>query len=289
MSFAQAQEPEVLQRVATPFLRWVGGKTWLLREIEQFLPEQVGNYYEPFLGGAAIFFHLKQSGKLHGKTVLSDINKELTDCFQQVRDDVESVIEYLGTYRNEEEFYYEMRNLVPQSPQEKAARFIYLNRTSFNGVYRVNLKGEYNVPYGYKPYKELFDFDNLRQASRLLSTAEIVCQDFEHSLKSAKTGDLVFLDPPYTVAHENNGFIKYNQKLFAWQDQLRLAKTIETISNKGVEYILTNAAHQNIKNLFGRFGRPQELRRYSVIGGKNAKRGLKSEYVFSSHVRREPS
>jgi DNA adenine methylase len=265
-----------------PFLRWAGGKTWLLKKFDQFLPHDFKNYYEPFLGSGAVFFHLKQLGLLNGEVVLSDLNKDLVDCFVQIRDNVEAVIDYLSTYRNEREFYYQMRQISLSAEEEKAARFIYLNRTSFNGVYRVNLNGVYNVPYGFKNYKVLFDFENLREASILLKGVEIVHRDFQCCAKLVRGKDLIFLDPPYTVAHENNGFVKYNQKIFAWQDQKRLAKTVRAIVHKGAYFVLTNAAHPSIDALFAPSGAKTELKHFSVIGGKKAKREIKSEYVFSN-------
>jgi DNA adenine methylase len=270
-----------------PFLRWAGGKTWFLKVIKDFLPEKINDYYEPFLGGGSVFFFLKQTELIAGKSFLSDSNKELIECYIRVRDDVEGVIEYLQKYKNDETFYYHMRNLVPKSNSEKAAQFIYLNRTSFNGLYRVNLNGIYNVPYGFKSYKTLFDFDNLRKVSILLADTEITHDDFQNSIDEVKSKDFIFLDPPYTVAHANNGFIKYNQRIFAWSDQERLAASIRNVISKGANYVLTNAAHPSIETLFGLYGARTELSRYSVIGGKKASRGLKNEYVFYNCVRRE--
>ncbi len=266
--------------VVKPFLRWAGGKSWLLREIDRFLPAEFQDYYEPFLGGAAVFLYLKQTGKIRGRVVLSDINEELVDCYTQVRDNVEDVIAHLRSCRNTRDFYYEMRARVPKTESERAARFIYLNRTSFNGVFRVNLNGVYNVPYGFKEYQELFDYENLREVARLLTGFPILCKDFQQSVDGVGAGDLVFLDPPYTVAHDNNGFIKYNQKLFAWHDQERLATAIRGIAEKGAHYVLTNAADASVERLFGKTGRAIELKRYSLIGGKKAKREIKGEYVF---------
>jgi DNA adenine methylase len=267
-------------KVIKPFLRWAGGKTWLLPRLDQFIPDKFSNYYEPFLGGGAVFFYLKQLGKLKNRIVLSDTNRELIDCYIQVRDNVTEIIEQLKYYKNEKDFYYFMRNSNSQSGSKKAAKFIYLNRTSFNGIYRVNLKGKYNVPYGFKTYSTLFDFDNLRGASNCLPDAEIVHNDFQTCLNGIEKGDLAFLDPPYTVAHGNNGFIKYNQKIFAWEDQIRLAEIIKMIDKKGVHYVLTNVSHPTIEDLFGSLGTKVEFNRYSVIGGKKAKRELTNEYVF---------
>lgn len=276
---------------ARPFLRWAGGKSWLLKDINQFLPSAIQNYYEPFLGGAAIFFYIKQYCDIQGKIVLSDKNKELINCYIQVRDNVEKIIEIIQEYRNEKDVYYRIRAEIPKSNIEKACRFLYLNRTSFNGIYRVNLNGVYNVPYGFKKYKTLFDYGNLRKASKVIANAEILFQDFQRSAINLKKDDLIVLDPPYTVAHGNNGFIKYNQNIFAWRDQERLAKVIKQVIKKEANFILTNAAHPSIESLFGSFGLKHELSKYSVIGGRKAKREMKKEYVFhnTNYNRQESS
>jgi len=280
--FTQLGSIEHRSMSVKPFLRWAGGKRWFIKEITQFLPHTFNNYYEPFLGSAAVFFHLMQSNKLQNNIVLSDLNQELVDCFVQIRDNVEGVIRHLETYRNDENFYYKIRDIAMKSEEEKAARFIYLNRTSFNGIYRVNLQGVYNVPYGHKKYRILFDHDNLRTCSIMLKGTVIKPCDFPDSLHSIKQGDLVFLDPPYTVAHDDNGFIKYNQKLFAWDDQRRLASFIKELSSRGVFYILTNAKHPSIRELFNELGSPVIVTRASLIGGKEAKRGMIEEYVFTN-------
>jgi DNA adenine methylase len=269
-----------------PFLRWAGGKTWFLNHIEKFLPDSIRSYYEPFLGGASVFFYLKQTRTIQNEIVLSDTNKELINCYVQVRDNVEGVIEYLSEYKNEKSFYYQIRGLIHKNEIESAAQFIYLNRTSFNGIYRVNLKGIYNVPYGFKKYEILFDFENLRRASKLLFGTRIISQDFGDIIRNIRCGDFVFLDPPYSVAHGNNGFIKYNQKIFAWHDQERLAGTIQLITDEGANFILTNAAHSCIDALFSAKGIRTELSRFSVIGGKKAKREIKNEYVFCNFAQK---
>ena len=275
-------DPGASEVMVKPFLRWVGGKTWFLKEINQFSLDNINNYFEPFLGGGSVFFYLSQIGKLHNRIVLSDINKELINCYIQLRDNIEDVIKYLQNYKNEESVYYSIRELSPRSDSEAAARFIYLNRTSFNGIFRVNLNGVYNVPYGFKNYSILFDYNNLRRVSEVLAEIQIIHCDFQTILGEISEGDLVFLDPPYTVAHDNNGFIKYNQKLFSWSDQERLKFVVELIATKGAYFILTNAAHPSIDALFGSTGTEVQLSRHSVIGGKKAKRGIINEYVFSN-------
>ena len=261
-----------------PILRWAGGKNWLLKDLHRFAPNNYNNYHEPFLGGGSVFFHLKPKGRAY----LSDTNQDLINAFCQIRDNVEEVISHLEKYENTKEEYYRVRDTKYRTLTKKAAQFIYLNRTCFNGIYRVNLKGKYNVPYGFKQYKELFEFERYRAASEQLQKVSIQCFDFEESLKNVGEGDLVFLDPPYIVNHENNGFVKYNEKLFSWEDQKRLASYITQIKEKGAFYILTNARHKSIRELFGDLDKPHSILRASVIGGRNAERGQIGEYIFTN-------
>ena len=265
-----------------PFLRWAGGKTWLIKELDTYLPPNFNNYHEPFVGGGSVFIYLKSTGRILNRAYLSDKNEDLINAFKAVKEDPNSLIEYLKKFKNNKEFYYHLRKKNFQNQIEKAAQFIFLNRTSFNGIYRVNLKGKYNVPYGFKEYKQLFDFENIKNISKLLQNVELDAKDFEENFDNIHQNDLVFLDPPYTVAHQNNGFIKYNQKIFAWEDQERLERYISKIKEKNAYFILTNAAHENIENLFDNIGIRKEVQRFSVIGGKGATRKKISEYLFTN-------
>lgn len=271
--------------ILKPFLRWAGGKTWLLKDIYNYLPEKFNNYYEPFLGGGSVYIHLKSSGKIQNEAFLSDRNTDLINAYNVIKYNSFELIRILKEYKNEKEFYYFLRDQKYSNDIQKAAQFIFLNRTSFNGVYRVNLRGEYNVPYGFKEYKALFDFGNLLKLVDIFQDASFASCDFEETLDKVQKGDLVFLDPPYTVAHENNGFIKYNQKIFAWEDQERLVEYIELIKAKQAYFILTNAVHFNINNLFQKVGSKHILNRYSVVGGKGAKREEISEYIFTNCIK----
>jgi DNA adenine methylase len=273
---------DIPQESVKPFLRWAGGKTWIQKNIRQYLPPSIKNYHEPFLGGGSVFINLKSIGYITNEAFLSDRNIELINSYDIIKTKLEALIELLQEFRNEKEFYYYLRNQNFTNNVQRAAQFIYLNRTSFNGIYRVNLRGEYNVPYGYKTYKELFDFDNLVRLRRLFENAFFNSVDFEETLGNIERNDLVFLDPPYTVAHGNNGFIKYNQKIFAWEDQERLLSFIETIKSKQAFFIMTNAAHQNIDNLFNRVGGKIIINRYSLVGGKGATRKEISEYLYTN-------
>jgi len=269
---------QAIESEPKPFLRWAGGKNWLIKHLKETLSDfPFRNYHEPFLGGASLFLFIRPQGNCY----LSDLNPELIETYTIVRDNVEGLISELETYRNTKRFYYSIRDERYRSRIKNAARFIYLNQTSFNGIYRVNLDGVYNVPFGYRS-KEFLDPDNLRLVSEALQDARLTDYDFYKSLKCIKKDDLVFLDPPYTVSHNNNGFIKYNQKLFSLNDQYRLAKFIRAVKKKGAFYILTNAAHSKVSEVFGEIDHYVELRRASLIGGVNAKRGKVSEFLFTN-------
>jgi DNA adenine methylase len=263
----------------SPFLRWAGGKNWFVKHIHKYLPKNgFNNYHEPFLGGGSIFFNLRPN-----KSYLSDLNKELINTYKEIRDNVEGVISELAHFKNSEYYYYHIRDQKKfTNTAGEAAKFIYLNQTSFNGIYRVNLKGKYNVPYGFRT-KDFYQPDNLRLASQTLRNAELFDGDFTLLLSNVKKEDLVFLDPPYTVSHYNNGFIKYNSKLFSQDDQKKLSCLIREIKNRGAYYILTNADHDQVHELFKENG---DLfvteERASLIGGKNSKRGIYKEAIYTN-------
>ena len=270
---------EIKNIYARPFLRWAGGKSWLVKHLNSIIGEHVFNcYHEPFLGGGSMFFYLAPKQK----AFLSDLNSELIMTYQALKEDPDGVITFLKKYSNTSEDYYRIRSSRPSTSIEIAARFIYLNQTSFNGIYRVNTKGEYNVPYGNRT-KSFIEVDKLMSASAMLQVATLRSGDFDCVRDNIAPGDLVFLDPPYTVSHNHNGFIKYNQRLFSLEDQYRLKALIDYIKEQGAYYILTNAAHNTIHEIFyEETDRCLELNRASLIGGENAKRGQIQEYIFTN-------
>jgi len=268
-----------------PFLRWAGGKNWLAKSIEDFLPYSINNYYEPFLGGGSIFIALKQKGIIQNSSYLADINPLLINSYKIIKKHPNELIKELKKYRNTKDFYYHSRNRKMSNQIESAAQFIFLNRTSFNGIYRENLKGEYNVPYGYKSYKELFDYDNILRLSKLYKKCYFSVSDFHKIKRKVKQDDLVFLDPPYTVAHSNNGFVKYNQKIFSWDDQEKLRDLVLYFHNNDIKYILTNAYHLSIKELYSSFASMEVLERKSLVGGINAKRQTYKEFLITNIIK----
>lgn len=259
-----------------PFIKWAGGKRWLLHDPSFGLPNFSGRYIEPFLGGGAIFFHLAPA-----QAILSDVNERLIATYQSIRDEWQLVQEALLEFhqKHSKEFYYEERARQHSSPHLRAAQFLYLNRTCFNGLYRENLKGQFNVPIGTKTQVILPD-DDFEKASQLLARADLRTGDFESVVAEAEEGDLVFLDPPYTTAHNCNGFVKYNQKIFTWDDQKRLMDAISGAKQRGAQVVLTNADHASIHALYEALGKPRVVSRPSVIAGAASSRRGTTEALF---------
>jgi DNA adenine methylase len=263
----------------TPFLRWAGGKRWLLPRLRGLLGGlTIDTYFEPFLGGGSVFL----SAAIRGKSFLSDLNCELIEVYEQVRARPREVAKLAAQMENTADEYYRVRAAKPTDSLERAANFVFLNHTSFNGIHRVNLRGEYNVPFGRRASPNLPTAEHLEIVAKKLERATLSAGDFEAQLHLAGPGSLVFLDPPYTVAHNQNGFIKYNQHLFSFSDQQRLASAIGELDARGAKYVLTNAAHASIVQLFGGIGRTIAVSRGSSIGGKEAARGRADELVFTN-------
>ncbi len=262
----------------TSFIRWAGGKSWLVPYVKELIEGlDYNNYFEPFMGGASIFFSMEHPHQSY----LSDINPELVNTFCAIKDDPQAVISFIKGYRSDEESYYKIRRSNPKNYFEIAARFLYLNANSFNGIYRVNRQGQYNVPYGKK--EKNVNCDRLIEISEKLQNVDIQCQDFYKIRDLINKRDLVFLDPPYTVSKNNNHFfIQYNQHLFSLDDQYRLADLIEYIISQNAWFILTNAHNSAILEIFQSTGRVIEKERKSLIGGKNAFRGNVQEYIFTN-------
>jgi DNA adenine methylase len=258
------------ERVAEPFLKWAGGKRLLIDEIARVVAfdHHARRYYEPFLGGGALFFAV-----MPPRAVLSDINSSLIDAFVAVRDSPEAVIQTLELLRHTRRDYYAVRSWRPRRADERAARFIYLNKTCFNGLYRENLRGDFNVPYGrHERSLVICDEDQIRDASDALAGADLLVCDFESAVGSASDQDVVYFDPPYTTAHSNNGFIEYNAKVFSWSDQERLAGVAMKLAKRGVHVVVSNADHTSIRRLYPKPFRARRIERWSTMAAKKKKR-----------------
>lgn len=261
---------------ARPFLRWAGSKHRLLKYILPLVPIQFDRYYEPFLGSGALFFALSPK-----KATLSDVSAEVIGAWQSIRDDCDYICRYLDPLEPSKELFYNIRSSRAPDYPRKAAEFLYLNKTCWNGLYRVNSKGEFNVPYGAPRSNHIFDEENLRDCSKLIQKSRVSIRecDFELSVSRAKKGDFVFFDPPYVTKHNFNGFRDYNENLFSWDDQVRLSKLALRLAEKGVHVLVSNADHESVRDLYRGFSY-YSLERTSTLASDKTKRGRVSEAIF---------
>jgi DNA adenine methylase len=266
-----------IQSQARPFLKWAGGKNWLMPHIHKYKPLKFKRYFEPFLGSGSIFFSLR-----HKPAILSDLNKNIIQVYIAVRDEPIKLINKIRKMKYDKDYYYFIRDeYKPRSIVNQAARIIYLNRTCWNGLYRENRAGKFNVPFGKFNNPCICDKENLMSTSELLQSVEIHDGDFEGVLLSARKGDFIFLDPPYISSHKNNGFLKYNNKIFSWEDQERLARIVKMLDKKGCHILMTNAYHKSVMDLYREFNFSFESR-YSSIAADNTKREVISELLISN-------
>lgn len=242
----------VLTRAPAPFLKWVGGKRQLVPQILAKLgPTYLGTYLEPFVGGGAVFFALAERNRVW-RAVLSDTNDELMTAYRSVRDEVELVIAKLRTYENHPDHFYAVREQDPAKllPAERAARLIFLKRTCFNGLYRVNAKGRFNVSFGRYANPTLCDADGLRAASRALRCADLRACDFAISLEEARAGDVAYCDPPYVPLSATSSFTSYTRDGFASGDQVRLRDLARAAKMRGVHVVLSNSGAPLVRELY---------------------------------------
>lgn len=266
---------ELKCNIIKPFLRWAGGKQWLTARLTKLIPNHDFTYYEPFLGGGSFFFIAQPK-----KSVIGDINKGIVETYKVVRDSPQELIDVLTNWKNNKKTYYELRDMKYQDLVWRAAQFIYLNKTCWNGLYRVNRKGKFNVPYGYHKRK-VFNESHLLTASKALKKAKIIHGDFQKIVETATAGDFVYLDPPYTVLHAKNGFRQYNENLFSWEDQIRLANTARQLANRGCLVVISNADNNDVLNLYYDFFY-QTITRHSVLAADPKWRRKTGEAIIVS-------
>ena len=267
-----------------PFLKWAGGKTNLLGQYEPLFPEWSGDYFEPFIGSGAVFFYLSARPE-ERNYYLSDLNQEIVDAFCAVRDDVEGVIKLLAKHQqlHSKDYFYQVRGLVPQnlSALEKAARTIYLNKTCFNGLYRVNKKGEFNVPMGNYKKPSILQIETLKAASRALSPADLSTGDYSVLVDKAQAGDFIYLDPPYHPLSKTAMFTNYVAQAFGEKDQMELAEVVTALSKKGCLVMESNSNTDFIKDLYKGF-KIQEVWARRSINREKSKRGAITELVVTN-------
>ena len=263
---------------AKPFIKWAGGKRQLLDELTEGLPH-FSNYHEPFLGGGALFFRLEAEGKIK-KAYLSDSNEELINAYSVIKNEVFELMAELSApiYANNEAAYYKIRASSPTSGFKRAARFIYMNKTAFNGLYRVNSKGGFNVPFGRYDNPKILDSANLLLVHRALQKDALYCGDFTAVLKNAKRGDLVYFDPPYFPISKTSNFTGYTQNSFSEDDQERLMRTFKELDSRGCYVLLSNSHSDYIADLYAEF-EPEVVYANRMINCKGDKRGKIKELV----------
>ena len=264
-----------------PFLRWPGGKRWLAPHIARRVDDRkVHRYFEPFLGGGAVFFQLKITS-----AILSDINPELINTYVQVRDNADVVLARLRELSVDLATYEILRAGSDGSSLDRAVRFLYLNRTAFSGIYRLNRRGQFNVPYGggQRSTKALWEKSIVSMASSALQGVSLQCCDFEDAVAEACDGDLVYFDPTYTVSHNDNGFRRYNEKNFAWEDQIRLASLCRRLAERGVSIFVSNAFHTEVSQLYDGFEK-HTIERMSCLASRTQFRRAIREYLFAVNI-----
>ncbi|MFC1480521.1 DNA adenine methylase [Candidatus Omnitrophota bacterium] len=261
---------------AKPFLKWAGGKRSLIEELLKLVPSKYNRYHEPFLGGGALYFALKPR-----KAYLSDMNEDLMNAYIQIKDSKEKVIKHLSKIKHSKEEYYRIREWKPFKQHLKAVRFIYLNRTCWNGLYRVNSKGGFNVPFGKYNNPMICDVENINNVNACLRGVGLNIADFGKALNKAKKDDLIYLDPPYTTSHKDNGFIKYNSKIFSLDDQYRLRDKMTELNSVGCKIIMSNADHKTIRKCYKGFN-IKAVKRRSLISGIMSNRRIVTELIIKN-------
>jgi len=273
-----------------PFLKWAGGKRQLLKELSKAMPKNYEDYFEPFIGGGAFFFSLQPKGGF-----ISDINPELIMTYQVIRSYPEELIKELKKYRNTEKDFYKIRNqdrkpafkkLSKRKKEDrlkKAARCIYLNKTAFNGLYRMNSKGEFNAPYGFYKNPKIVDAENIRACSKLLQQTEIRCCSFTAIKSRVKKGDFVYFDPPYVPLSTTSSFTKYFKDDFNANMQVKLKELCDYLDKKGVQFMLSNSDSKLVRELYAQDYNIKTVKAIRAINCKGDKRGKINEIIVTNY------
>ena len=277
------------ERLTLPlFLKWAGGKSQLIEQFENLFPPAFHNYYEPFIGSGAVFFYLKSKLRLN-KVILSDSNEELINCFVVVRDKPFELIEALLSHRkrHSKEYYYEVRSLESNrlDSVSRAARMIYLNKTCFNGLYRVNSKGQFNVPYGDYNNPSIFDRNTLIQASQMLQGVDLRVMTFDKVLDFAGNHDFVYFDPPYIPLSKTSSFTRYSKNEFSIKEQNQLSEVFRALDSRGCFVMLSNSDHSLTREFYRGYDKNIVIvRAKRKINSVGSKRGAINEIVVTNYL-----
>lgn len=270
-----------------PFTKWTGGKRQLLGELRSYMPETYGRYFEPFVGGGALFFDLAPE-----KAVINDFNEELINAYRQIKNNPAELINLLIKHKenNSKDYYLELRSadrdgrISRMTGVERAARILYMLRVDFNGLYRVNSKNQFNVPYGRYKKPKIVDVDLLYQISEYLNEndIEILQTDFAEAVKDAQTGDFVYFDPPYIPLNETSSFTSYTHEGFSYEEQIRLRNTFKELTERGVYAMLSNSSSPLVEELYKDFN-IYFVEAQRTNGAKSSSRGKISEIIVTNY------
>jgi DNA adenine methylase len=283
VSFSERETP-----VLPLFLKWAGGKLQLIEQFENLFPSDFRNYYEPFIGSGAVFFYLKSKSRPN-KVILSDTNEELINCFTVVRDKPSELIEVLLNHRkrHSKQYYYVVRDLESDRLDSVswAARMIYLNKTCFNGLYRVNSKGQFNVPFGDYKNPSIFDRNTLYRASQMLQDADLRVMTFDKVLDFAGKDDFVYFDPPYIPLSKTSSFTRYSRSDFSIKEQNRLSEVFRALDSMGCFVMLSNSDHSLTRELYRDYDKNiVVVRAKRKINSVGSKRGTINEIVVTNYL-----
>lgn len=269
------------------FVKWAGGKGHLLQQLEEYLPRSFSTYYEPFLGGGAFFFHLAKR-RPRFDAVLSDVNAELINAYEVVKNDVEALIKELQSCEARyklapKQYYYQIRAEEPLDDIKKAARLIFLNRTCYNGLYRVNKKGKFNVPFGRHKNPTVCDRENLIAVNQVLrwSNAKLLAVDYREATKDARKGDFVYFDPPYQPMSTTANFTSYTDSGFSFDDQLRLGEWFKELDKREVRVVLSNSNKKEIRRIYRRYS-VRKVKALHAISCRADGRKAYTEFIVSN-------
>ena len=272
-----------------PFVKWAGGKRQLMSELEKNFPTKFGTYLEPFLGGGAVMFDLLAKN-YNLKCNISDLNSDLVLAYVTIRDRLEKLIESLENHsknyhKDSTGYYYEVRNQEPKNQIEKVSRLLFLNKTCFNGLYRVNSKGKFNVPLGRYTNPNIVNKENLHAVSKTLQSSKIKisCRDFSSIIKDAKKGDFVYFDPPYQPVSDTANFTSYTHRDFTEDDLERLADLANQLNSKGCNVMLSNSNSKTVKKLFSSVWKIKEIRANRAINSNSQKRTGHKEIIIKNY------
>ena len=273
-TFILQKKRDLTSEIPHPFLKWAGGKRQLISQMYKYFPKNFNKYIEPFVGGGAVLFYLKSKF-----SIIIDINEELINCYKVIKNNVTELIKLLKTHKNEKDYYYKVRALDRDEEKfkkfsniEKASRMIYLNRCCYNGLYRVNSKGQFNVPFGRYKNPNFCDEENLLAVSKALENVKIIHDSFELCLDYAEKGDFVYFDPPYYPISKTSSFTSYTKENFREDSQNKLFYVFKKLDERGCKLMLSNSYNEYIKSLYKDY-KIITLDARRAINCKAAKRG----------------